>query len=269
MPRLHLLVVCLLGACLVGYSQDQASPPNAASEEKTEVSAPSESSGTSQESSTPAAAPASEKAEPKGDKIVLKSGGVLEGMQIVRETPTYYEVEVLPGSVTMHIPRRQVESVEYDDYDPAQGEKKSSSTAPAKNEPLLLPGHEMPSQFLKDISDPPLKYEQQDFITILEEVARRAQASITIDESIRSFPEAQRAWTYESKPGTTAAAVLESLTSSFDYLRVVYERGGAVVLAKTSPSAAQPSAPTEPSQTAPGQTEAAPPETSQEPQTQP
>lgn len=267
MSRSFLLIVCVLGVCLVGFSQEQAASPNAASDQKPEGTAVSEPAGTSQENSAPAAPSTSEKDNPKGDKIVLKSGGVLEGLQIVRETPTYYEVEVVEGSVTMRIPRRQVESVEYDDYDPAQAQKKSSEAAPAKNEPLLLPGHEMPSQFLKDISDPPLKYEQQDFITILEEVGRRAQASITIDESIRAFPEAQRAWTFESKPGTTAAAVLESLTSSFDYLRVVYERGGAVVLAKTTPPPAQPAAPSDSTQAAPGQTETVTPAGSQESQT--
>ena len=74
-------------------------------------------------------------------------------MQVLLETPTYYEVQVLESSVTMRLPRRQVESIEYDDIDPLAGPKAEQQESVKKNEPILLPGHEMPSQFLKDISD--------------------------------------------------------------------------------------------------------------------
>jgi hypothetical protein len=172
---------------------------------------------------------------PEGDVVRLKGGGELRDVQVVRVAATGYEIEVAAGKVTVTIPRGQVESVEYDDYDPATD---SFSASGADDAPILLEAREMPQQLVnrlsRDISNPEFSFTDRDFISILMEAATRAEVTIKVDESLRTLPVESRQWTYAARPGSTALNLLEALSRDFDTVRVTYS-GTEVVVTRADP----------------------------------
>jgi hypothetical protein len=178
--------------------------------------------------------------EPAGDVVRLKGGGELRDVQVLRVAATGYELELAAGKVTLTIPRSQVESVEYDDYDPATGRR----TPPASNggEPVLLPAHEMPQELVNqlstDLSDPEFAFDDRDFIAILAEAATRASVQIRVDESLRTLPVSERRWTYQAAEGSTVVNLLDALARDFSRVRVTYEGDQVVVTSANATSAA-------------------------------
>ena len=79
-----------------------------------------------------APAPAASEVEPAlppppGDTITLKSGSVLDGVQILRETIDTFYIEVVEGQDPLEIARKHVDSVVYDEFDLARQRRREYS----------------------------------------------------------------------------------------------------------------------------------------------
>ena len=113
-----------------------------------------------------------------GDVLHLKSGAAITGVQILRSMPRYYEVQLVEGVEPLRIPRNQVLSVEFDDYDPAR-ERLRRELFPDSEEVSLASGERV-SRYRMDklsgpVSEEPLSYDRKDLIKILEETVERLE----------------------------------------------------------------------------------------------
>ena len=183
----------------------------------------------------PAAPPPAEPAPepPRGDTLTLKSGQVIQGMQILRATSTSFVVEVIQG-VTLNVPRRQVVSVDYDDFDPLTAKRKGEST--------LIRGQRISEALQKKLdavlADPPLSFENTELIQITDEVNRRAGGVIMLDPSVAELPAESRTGSVSSQPGATLGAFLRTeLLAKFPELVMSFE-GDKVVLKSKAAAAA-------------------------------
>lgn len=176
--------------------------------------------------------PVPEPEAPRGDVLTLKSGQVIEGLQILRENSAFYVMQIT-DTITLDIPRRQVVSVEYDDYDPRSGPQK----------PTMIPGQRLSDQLEavleKDISEPPFSYNNADLIQVLTDIGARVEGSLILDPSIaQTISPASRAWTVASEPGMTLGSLLrKALFVEFPEIIMVFENDAIVLTTKTAASA--------------------------------
>lgn len=176
--------------------------------------------------------PKPEPEAPRGDVLTLKSGQVIEGLQILRENSAFYVMQIT-DTVTLDIPRRQVVSVEYDDYDPRSGPQK----------PTMIPGQRLSDQLEAvletDISDPPFSYNNADLIQVLNELGARVDGSLMLDPSIaQAISPTSRAWTVASEPGMTLGSLLrKALFVDFPEIIMVFENDAIVLTTKSAASA--------------------------------
>jgi len=169
---------------------------------------------------SPAPAAAATPAKEEGDVITLKSGAVMKGVQVIRRTPVELLVQVT-DDVTLSIPQKQVANVKLDSIDPVNVTRQKTDSTP--QEGSLIPGDKLSPQLhekmVAPIPAPPLKFENQDFVVILDDLSKRIGVPIEIDEKVKSLPEDQRKWTYEAKADTTPMAFLqEGLLKQFKNL---------------------------------------------------
>ncbi len=175
--------------------------------------------------------PEPEPEAPRGDVLTLKSGQVIEGLQILRENSAFYVMQIT-DTITLDIPRRQVVSVVYDDYDPRVGPQK----------PTMIPGQRLSDQLEAvletDISDPPFSYNNADLIQVLADIGARVEGSLILDPSIaQKIPPASRAWTVASEPGMTLGSLLrKALFVEFPEIIMVFENDAIVLTTKSAAS---------------------------------
>jgi len=223
------IVLCGLAAASL-YASGQEAKPDAT----TKDAPPAQEKAAA---ATPASAPMTAPPAPKpaGDVLTLKSGKVLRGLQVRRSTPQSYEIELGDGSIVLHIPRRQVVSVEFDDFDPrreALMKKLEAARPPAPPKPsaALLQKLDM------DVATPPLKFNNADLLEILAELGKRAEVEIVPAEAVSAMPKEKRQWTLTPPKGTTLRAILEEkLPGVFKGLNVVYE-GDRILVAPKPPA---------------------------------
>ena len=196
----------------------------------------------------PAAAP-KEEAVPKepeapaGDVITFKSGAVLGGIQVVKRSPAVIEIEIIPG-VTLSIPRKQVVNVAYDEFEPEQ-QRADNVTAPRSGEVSVIPGDklkpEISSRLTQEIPDLPLAYDNEDLLTILDELSQRVGVPIVVDDSVKNLPRKERLWTVEAALGKTLMILLQrDFLARFENLRIVYEYDKLRVTTKKKRASATP-----------------------------
>jgi hypothetical protein len=208
-------------------------------------------------------APAAEAPRPRrpGDVVRLKSGSVLEGVQVLRGLPSEYVIEVSEG-ITVRIPRSQVVlPIEYDNLEEADLRRMRAEAARA-GKSRLIPGQKMPdvsSRLNKDISLPAQSFANEDIMTILSEMGRRAEVEVVADQSIEELPREQRLWTFETSEGnpvTLKQILTEILPRDRQDLTAVYQfdsqraeelkAAGAYDASETPDAAAAPAAPATP-----------------------
>lgn len=193
----------------------------------------------------PAAAPAAPSAvgdntilpTPKGgDKVYMKSGTVMSGVQVIRSNPANYEVQLIAGEPPMLIPRRQVERVEYDDIDPLR-EQMREKMFPKPKEVTMASGERVTSE-LRDkleapISAEPIVYTDLDLVAILNDIKAKTQVKLTVDPSVEERGPAQRKWTVEIAAGRTLMAFLrEEMMGRFNFIEVILETDTVLVMTK-------------------------------------
>lgn len=163
-----------------------------------------------------------------GDTIHFKSGTTMSGVQVLRGTPTYYEVELVEGVDTLKIPRRQVDHVEYDDIDPLRERRRRAREQEREAELLMALGKEISpdlmSKLTTPIREPQLNIHEGDLVQILQDVAKRFEITIQIHRSVRTIPPPQRKWTLQSTGDNTPLDILrEKLTEQFPNLVIDFQ----------------------------------------------
>ena len=241
-------------ACTSAYAQGLPSPAPAAPAESTAMGVPAAAAD------SPAGAASSNTPQllPGGDILRLKNGTVLSGVQVLRKTPTDYEIEIVAGSVTLSIPRDQVKTVEYDDIEPLEMRSKAA-TAAGNKPPSEFPGQrlspELSARLSADISDQPITYDNADLGTILVDLSKRTGIQIEVGQPVLDLPQDQRSWTYDTKPGKTTLFTLlrDDLPAKFANLEAVFLYDKIVITTREAAAtlnAAQPEGSAEPAQTA-------------------
>lgn len=166
---------------------------------------------------------------PKGDVITLKTGKVLKNVQVVKATLTEVHVQTLlnPSEELppLVVPRKYVQSIEYDDYDPNQA-------ALAQKNPQQEPGITSGFAVSKDLGEklrskippPPLSFQDQDLIDVLQTLSERTGITINVSDGVRAIPQPQRRWTFQSTDDVTLFLLFqEKLPEKFPNLVVEYQ----------------------------------------------
>lgn len=218
--NLSVLVVFVSACAWAQAPVPEAAPPAQAPSPTAAPVAPAPEPSASPAPPAPAAAAAPAKEE--GDVITLKSGAVMKGVQVIRRTPVELVVQVT-DDVTLSIPQKQVANVKLDGIDPVNAARQKTDSAP--KEGSLIPGDKLSPQLhekmIAPIPAPPLKFENQDFVAVLDDLSKRIGVPIEIDGKVKSSPEDQRKWTYEAQADTTPMAFLqEGLLKQFKNLSV-------------------------------------------------
>ncbi|MBN2311875.1 MAG: hypothetical protein JXR94_23045 [Candidatus Hydrogenedentes bacterium] len=205
----------IIALCVSAFAQDEGAAP---------APAPALAPGS----------PAPEQTGPPGDVITLKSGQVIRGFQVLKETPSGYEVDILDGTITLKIPRRQVVSVDYDDIEP--GEAPGAGPPAQLGKPRWITGQRIPPEVIqsmqKNIAEPPLEVEGKDIAAILALVSERAGVPIECSPLVGELPEEKRLWPAGTQPGPTLLAVLEENLLALDQLDWLFLDGRIIVSTK-------------------------------------
>jgi hypothetical protein len=170
-----------------------------------------------------------------GDVLILESGSRMTGVQVIRATPQFYEVEVIDG-LRFEIPRRRVKEVIYDDVDPVR-DQLQQQLFPEQQEVTIESGERVTSalrdQLMAPVSAEALSYQNQDFVEALEAIKTAGNLNLRIHPSIRELPAHQRRWTIEVPADRTLLALLrEDLVAAFDFVEVIFEADRIIVLTK-------------------------------------
>ncbi len=171
-----------------------------------------------------------------GDKIYMKSGKVMSGIQVLRSDPANYEVQIVAGEPPMQIPRRQVDRVEYDDIDPLR-EQMREKMFPKPKEVTIASGERVTSELRDKLEAPvsaePITYKDQDIVAVLTDIKTKTGTKLTVDPSIEERPAGQRKWSFEIPAGRTLMAVLrEDMVARFNYVEVIFETDTVLVMTK-------------------------------------
>lgn len=176
-----------------------------------------------------------------GDVIRFKDGTVLDNVQVLRETPRALTVQIADG-VEMDIPRRRIQSVEYDDFDPTR-QKRIEQLFPPPAPPNEIKGHLISPQLLARLNAPvspvPLNFEQRGLAKIFEDLAKSTGLPYEIDDSVRQIPADEKQWTIQTTPDMTLDRFLEAFKERFPNLAVLYEFDKVVILTKEAAQARQ------------------------------
>jgi hypothetical protein len=167
----------------------------------------------------------------------------------LRQTPAEYFVEIVPGVEPLRVPRRQVASVEYDNIEPSRMRRRSQIEGGHEDD--MIPGHrlhpDLGRKLSADISEPPIQFENEDLVQVLNRLGERAGVAIEIGEPVLQIPPEQRRCTVNVPAGATLMTVLQqAVLTQFEMLEVVYQYDKVLITTKQAaqqlekPPAAQP-----------------------------
>jgi len=234
-----LIVVCMCAAAQNAPNPPPNPPPSAKPEEKPpDIAGPSPDlpPGTTPPELPPGTPPPDKPPEaPAGDVITLKSGNKLTGVQVVSRSPTDIEVDVGDG-ILMKISRKQIVDIKYDKIEPVKRKSSAVSDAAVVRGDVIQGSQitaEVSAKLTAPIPDPPLKYENQDLVVILDELSKRLGITIIVDDPVKALPDNERQWSIESGPDTTLMSLLQDrLLKQFPGLGVVYQYDKLLVTTK-------------------------------------
>lgn len=186
---------------------------------------------------------------PAGDTIHFKSGGVLSGVQVLRETLDAYEVEVQEGVDPLTIPRHQVERIEYDDIDLLRLRRQQRLLGETGHAGDVVQGQEVSVELFEKLTaalpEEPVEYKDTDLVEVLRDLAERFQFKLEIDERVMQIPVEKRTVSLATGPGSTLVKVVRgSLLERFPSLEMVYRYDTVVItMRETGQEPAPPSSP--------------------------
>jgi hypothetical protein len=140
-----------------------------------------------------------------GDRILLKSGRILSGARVVRQTSLHYVLEVVPGVDPLLIPLRQVVSLKRGapihlaapPDPPPPPEEQADVLAATKISPDLI------RRMATALSDSAITFENEDVVAVLRHVAKLSGVAITIGPELDQRPPDERRGTFNLSPGAS------------------------------------------------------------------
>jgi len=219
------LLTCGALVCAMGLGPAMAQEPSEAPAAEADA-APADAADAPEDGDAAEApkAPAAEaKPLPKGDVVTLKNGKVLAGVQVVRESPTKVEVQVVPGVEPISIMRRQVASIEYDGLEASDIKEGAAGSmpAPAPGSDKGEVSPELAQKLGASVTEEALKLNRADVVDTVTGFAEKVGAPLEVLPEVQQLPKLEREWTVEIPAGTSLMTVLrETLPSSFPTLNV-------------------------------------------------
>lgn len=213
MRMLCFAIAVTLGFVLPAGAQPPAGPPPGSPSANGPGPPPGAPPGPPAEP-TPAPPEQAPPALPEGDIVHLENGKQLVGVQVLRETPTAVEVLAMEGVPPLALPRTQVKKIIYDDIDPNQpGWSKKKDEKKDKLEVIL--GEEVSAEFHRKLTKPltedqPLKYENEGYVRLLTDLAKRADVALEVAEPAKQIPVEKRKASFTIKPGTSLLTFLQN-----------------------------------------------------------
>ncbi|HOL20721.1 MAG TPA: hypothetical protein PK813_10845 [Candidatus Hydrogenedens sp.] len=189
-----------------------------------------------------------------GDVIYLKSGKKMKGVQVLRELPDKIEVQISENIEPLILPRRLVQSIEYDNIDPLKEKGLKEELAKTQsNAEDIIPGEELSKEFnqkmIAPLSDQPIVYENEGLLKILNDLTNKIGVKLEVDESIKTIPLEQRKKSFNISPGTSLYKFLQTdFATAYPMISVIYKYDKVNISLKTAPTLSQP-----PTETAPPQ----------------
>lgn len=133
-----------------------------------------------------------------GDILIMNSGAIMSGVQILKSTTRTYEIQVVEGAEPIIIPRRQVESVELDDIEPLREARRKANRS-SEQDQLMTDGREVSAELRQRLKAPipnsPLEFDKTDYVTVFNQITNATQVQIVIDPSLADAPPETRQWT--------------------------------------------------------------------------
>lgn len=206
------------GAVAAPADADKGAAPKAhvlkggALKEDAPAAADEKGSGEKGEETAPAAAGKDSASTFKieGDTVSLKSGKTLRGVKVLRVTPSMVEVEYAAGQPVMKIPRKLVAGIKYENPANAPSAKTAEPDKAAGSDVMVA--EEISAEFNKKLTAPipgaPLEFKDQDALTVLKDLADRAQVVLAVDPEALVIPEAQRKLTIAVPKDATLSTLL-------------------------------------------------------------
>lgn len=156
--------------------------------------------------------PASGARELPGDKIVLKNGHVMTGVQILRQTGSMVEVQIVEGVEPLFISRKNIQEIVWDSRNPL-AEELRRKRKPPEPEATALGGQvspELMGKLNKPISEEQLVFPQRGVVRILTDLTKRVDVPLEIDPSVKQLPPVRLLWDVTIPPGTTLMQVIQN-----------------------------------------------------------
>jgi len=162
-----------------------------------------------------------------GDIIIMKSGAIMSGVQVLRSSTTKYYVFVVEGVAPLEIPRASVETIEYDDVDLVK-RKRRKELFPDIQQEYGLEGVELSPALLRKmrtpVTDEALSLEEKDYLELLDQFVSTKNIPVTIHDSIKNMKPENRVWTKELDRNMSLAKFLhKNLLADFPKLHLKYE----------------------------------------------
>ena len=175
--------------------------------------------------------------KPEGDIIRLKNGAIISGVQVIRVTPRAVVAQVHPNLEPLEIPRRQLESIEYDNKNPLRKDQRDDNVT--RPQPDIFIGEELSPEFYRKLTAPisenPIIFQNIDCVALLADLAERTGVTIEITDAVREIPLAERTRDFEIPPNMSLLSFLQdSFQKNFTALKVFYPYDKAVVTTKNT-----------------------------------
>ena len=169
-----------------------------------------------------------------GDVITLKSGRVLSGVQVLRETASRVEVQVLEGDAPLAILKKQIEKIERDDIEPGKSGrvKPADDALVGESAEVIINASKIPSELNQKLTQPLADtvlqgVNGQDYVAVLEQISMETGVPIQIAEELSALPAEQRIWNGAPATGTTLfTLLLDDFRAAFPDTAIVYEEDG-------------------------------------------
>ncbi len=219
------LVFCLIYSFTVFSQELSQSPTPPKNDENQPAKESSEESESQMESETSQSEEGYTNLQ--GDIITLKSGKKMYGVQVLRELPDKIEVQVKEGMEPLVLPRRLIQSIQYDNIDPLRSKIFQEVQGQSKNEGVI-PGEELSQEFNQKmkapLSDQPLVYQNIGILKLLAELTQKVGVGLEVDESMKSMPMEQRIKSFEIPPGTSLYKFLQTdFANAYPQVSITYK----------------------------------------------
>jgi hypothetical protein len=151
------------------------------------------------------------------DTIYLRSGGHFRDVRVKRSNLRTVEFAFEPSGVSVVLPRKLVERIEF-------GE---SGEAEDGNAPLTFAGSPLSVGLMRKLTESlcsePVRFEDEPLLSVLRELCRKAGTRLTVTPELREAEMAQRSWSLRLEEGRALLSVFrEELRRDFPRIRVSF-----------------------------------------------